>query len=193
MSWILSAHWWYRALFLLMSDCDSPYIGPSRWVVNHCYNHRASFSQPCSFCFCPRWWSLQGHGMQPVTTKFPNIGSNHCSRLFFIALSYSSHVDVLRKTRWTVPSITLLLYWRGAQRLKFSMAPVSVGFWYHPQLNFLLLSILIYKSKIPNFRLCLVSLLWTVNLDVVSLQPVALFQDHPSLFSLYCQRNGEII
>ena len=73
-SWILSAHWWFRALFLLMSDCDSPYIGPSRWVVNHCYNHRASFSQPCSFCFCPRWWSFQGPGMQPATTNFPDIG-----------------------------------------------------------------------------------------------------------------------
>ena len=37
--------------FLLMSECDSPYIEPSRWAVNHCYNHKASFSQPCLFVF----------------------------------------------------------------------------------------------------------------------------------------------
>ena len=162
------------------------------WIT--AYNHRASFSQPCSFFILP---SLMISSRAWDATRDDQISeywlSNHCSRLFFIALSYSSHVDVLRKTRWTVPSITLFLYWRGAQLLKFSMVPVSVDFWYHPQLIFLLLSIIIYKSKIPNFRLCLVSLLWTVNLDVVSLQPVALFQDHPSLFSLYRQRNGEII
>ena len=77
LSWILSAHWWLvisRTFFLLKSDFDSPHIGPSRWLVNHCYNHRGSFSQPCSFCFCPPWWSFQGHGMQPVKTNFPDIG-----------------------------------------------------------------------------------------------------------------------
>ena len=86
--------------FLLMSDCDSPYIGPSRWLLNHCYNHRASFSQPCSFCFFP---SLMIFSRAWDATRDDQLFgfrlSNHCSRLVFIALSYSSHVDVLRKTR----------------------------------------------------------------------------------------------
>ena len=39
--------------FLLISDCDCSDIEPARWVANCSYNHRASYSQPSSFCFCP--------------------------------------------------------------------------------------------------------------------------------------------
>ena len=73
---------------MLMSDCGSPYIGPSRLVVSHCYNHRASFSQPCSFCFCPPGCSVQGHAMQLTTTNFPDISFSITVHGWFSSLYY---------------------------------------------------------------------------------------------------------
>ena len=81
--------------------------------------------------------------------------------IFFNAWSKFSLVEVLLKTLWTVPSITFLLYCKGAQPLKFRMVPVSVGFWYHPQVTFFSQSTLTFKSK--KVKLPLLSSSFTVN------------------------------
>ena len=60
------------------------------------------------------------------------------SDFFSDAWSIFSHVEVLLKTLRTVPSITFLLYFKGAQPLKHRMVPVSVCFWYHSHVIFFL-------------------------------------------------------
>ena len=135
-----------------MSDCDSFYIGPSRWVVNHCYNHRASISQRCFFLFLP---SLMIFSRAWDATRDDQLSgywlSNHCSRFDFH--SFIIFFPCWRTAENPVNSFLnhISLVPKGAQLLKFSMVPVSVGFWYHPQLIFLLLLVLICKSKKSNF------------------------------------------
>ena len=73
--------------------------------------------------------------------------SIYFSDFFPNAWSKLSHVEVLLKTLWTVPSITFILYCKRAQPLKFRLVPVSVGFWYHPHVTFFSESTLTFKPK----------------------------------------------
>ena len=59
-----------------------------------------------------------------------------------------------------------ILYWRGLLLAKITMIPVSPGFWHHPLLTFLLLSISICRSKKPAFRVRSVHLRWTKIMNV---------------------------
>ena len=73
--------------------------------------------------------------------------SIHCFQFFSNARSNFSHVEVLLKTLWTVPSISFLSYCKGAQPLKFRAVSVSVGFWYRPHVTFFPESTLVFKSN----------------------------------------------
>ena len=170
--------------FLLMSDGESPFIEPSRWELNCCYNHRASFSQPSFFVFeglrhNPRRLVFRLLVIQPLLT-----------------VDFHSFIVIFPYRRIAKDPVNsyfnhLSLVMMGAQLLKFSMVPISVGFLHHSQLLILLLSILTCKHKNGKFPDVFGVSIVNCKFDVVSLLPVAPLQNHSSMSSLYRHCNGK--
>ena len=98
----------------------------------------------------------------PCLTNFLEIDFQSFVSDFFSNLrSKLFHVEVLLNTLWTFPSITFLLYCKGAQPLKFRMVPLSMGFWYQPHVTFFLSPHWHLNPKRPNYRYYQVLVSWT--------------------------------
>ena len=128
--------------------------------------------------------------MQPATTNFPDIGYPITVFGWFPWLYHNFPMwTCCRKLGEQFLQSHFSCTEGESKSLKFSMVTASVGFWYNLHLLFLFLSKLFCKFKSTDSQMCLVSLLWTVILDVVILLPVAPLYDHHSLFPLCRHRN----